>query len=293
MNGNENVKTLWFLGAAALLVLVAWISRPATPVKNEASLVGKKLFPDFTDPAAVDSLRVLQFDQVKGDPTYLEVVKQPNGLCVIPSHSKYPADAKDHLAAAANSLIDLTIVGMAPGFDAASPPMDPAALRKAHNRFGVADPDPDKVKTTDTGVGTRVTMKDAAGHQLASAIIGKPLADQPDLYYVRIAKDEVLQDPVYIVKLDAGKLSVRFEDWIEPNLLNLNSMDLKKVEIKDYMWGPSSIRRTGRCIWRGRLRASSSSMHRPESSPGNSSTPRLSTRRRRRWYPGRWPPTRN
>lgn len=238
MNGNENAKTLWFLGAAALLVLVAWISRPATPVKNEASLVGKKLFPDFTDPAAVDSLRVLQFDQVKGDPTYLEVVKQPNGLCVIPSHSKYPADAKDHLAAAANSLIDLTIVGMAPGFDAASPPMDPAALRKAHNRFGVADPDPDKVKTTDTGVGTRVTMKDAAGHQLASAIIGKPLADQPDLYYVRIAKDEVLQDPVYIVKLDAGKLSVRFEDWIEPNLLNLNSMDLKKVEIKDYSVGP-------------------------------------------------------
>ena len=66
--------------------------------------------------------------------------------------------------------------------------------------------------------------------QLASAIIGKPVPDQPDQYYVRKAD----QDPVYIVKLDAGKLSVRFDEWIEPNLLNLNTMDLKKVEIKDY-----------------------------------------------------------
>ncbi len=31
---------------------------------------------------------------------------------------------------------------------------------------------------------------------------------------------------------------MRFEDWIEPNLLKLNTMDLKKVEIKDYSLTP-------------------------------------------------------
>ena len=97
-------------------------------------------------------------------------------------------------------------------------------------------------------------MKDAAGHQLASAIIGKPVPDQSDQCYVRIAD----KDPVYIVKLDTGKLSVRFEDWIEPNLLNLNTMDLKKVEIKDYSVAPMADQTTARSmlanVAQGRIR---------------------------------------
>ncbi|MGO9110737.1 MAG: hypothetical protein ACLP9L_16065 [Thermoguttaceae bacterium] len=233
MHHNENSKTGWFLAAAAVVVAVAWLSYPSAAIRDEAAVLGKKLFPDFKDPGVVDSLQILQFDQAKGDPVVLEVAKQ-NGLWVIPSHSKYPADAKDHLAAAANSLIDLTIVGLAPGFNAGSPPMDQAALRKAHNHFGVVDPDPKNVKSSDEGIGKRVTMKDAAGHQLAAAIVGKAVPDQSDLYYVRFAD----KDPVYIVKLDAGKLSVQFDEWIEPNLLNLNTMDLKKVEIKDYSVTP-------------------------------------------------------
>ncbi len=230
---NENSKTCWFIAAAAVLVGVAWLSYPHAAIRDESAVLGKKLFPDFNDPGAVETLQILQFDQAKGDPVLLEVARQ-NGRWVIPSHSKYPADAKDHLAAAANSLIDLSIVGLAPGFNAGSPPMDQAALRQAHNRYGVIDPDPKNVKSSDEGLGKRVTMKDAAGHQLAAVIIGKPVPDQSDLYYVRLAD----KDPVYIVKLDADKLSLRFDEWIEPNLLNLNTMDLKKVEIKDYSVTP-------------------------------------------------------
>ena len=239
MNCNENSKTLWFLTAAALIIAVAWFTRPVAAIKGEAAVLGKNLFPEFKEPGAVDSLQILQFDQAKGNSVALEVSKI-NGLWVIPSHSKYPADSKDHLAAAANSLIDLKIIGLAPGFQAGALKGDPAAadhetaLRKAYNRFGVVDPDPKNVKSSDDGVGTRVTMKDAAGRQLASAIIGKPVSDQTDQCYIRIADKE----PVYIVKLDTGKLSVRFEDWIEPNLLKLNTMDLKKVEIKDYSLTP-------------------------------------------------------
>ncbi len=73
-------------------------------------------------------------------------------------------------------------------------------------------------------------MKDAAGTELASAIIGKAVADQTDQCYVR----EVGKEPVYIVQLDPSKLSVKFADWIEPNLLNINTMDLKQVHINDY-----------------------------------------------------------
>ena len=239
MKCNENSKTLGFLAVAALVVAVAWFYRPDAAIKSEAAVLGKKLFPEFKEPGAVDSLQILHFDQAKGNSVALEVSRL-NGLWVIPSHSKYPADAKDHLAAAANSLIDLTIIGLAPGFQAGASKGDPSAadhemaLRKAYNRFGVIDPDPKNVKSSDDGIGARVTMKDASGRQLASAIIGKQVPDQTDQCYIRIADKE----PVYIVKLDTGKLSVRFEDWIEPNLLKLNTMDLKKVEIKDYSLTP-------------------------------------------------------
>lgn len=226
---TENSKTTIFIVAAAALCAGAWFSIPPKPHESEQQVAGTRLFPNFTRPDAVDSLRILQFDQKGSKPIALEVAKIDN-LWVIPTHGKYPADAKDHLAAAANSLIDLKILGLAPGFDPGSPPLKEEEKQAAYNRFGVVDPDPDTVKSTDTGIGTRITMKDAAGHELASAIIGKPVPDQSDQCYVR----EVGKEPVYIVQLDPSKLSVKFADWIEPNLLNINTMDLKQVHINDY-----------------------------------------------------------
>ena len=56
MNGNENMKTCGFLAVAAVVVAVAWWSCPAVAGKKEGSEVGKKLFPEFTDPAVVEQL---------------------------------------------------------------------------------------------------------------------------------------------------------------------------------------------------------------------------------------------
>jgi len=227
---NENTKTVSFLLVAVVVLAVAWFSRPVPPPKSDAQVVGKKLFPDFTTPGSVDSLKVLQFDQKDGKSVALEVAKIDN-LWVIPSHGKYPADAREHLAVAANSLIDLKILGLAPGFSPGSASLDDDSRRAVYNQYGVVDPDPaDSVKSSDTGVGTHITMKDASGHELAAAIIGKPVPDQQNQCYVRV----VGKEPVYIVELDPSKISVRFADWIEPNLLNLNSMDLKEVHINDY-----------------------------------------------------------
>jgi hypothetical protein len=227
---TENSKTAFFAVAAAVLVVAAWFTIPRAPQAASGGgvqVVGKKLF-QF-DPAMVDSMKVLQFDQKGSQPVALEVAKR-NSLWVLPTHGNYPADAKDHLAAAANSLNDLKILGFAPGFNPGAPPLSEDAKRAAYNQFGVVDPDPDKVKSSDSGIGTRITMKDAAGKELASAIIGKPLGEQNDQCYIR----EEGKEPVYIGQLDPSKLSVKFADWIEPNLLNLNSMDLKQVHINDY-----------------------------------------------------------
>ena len=229
---NENSKTVFFIAAAVVLTAAAWFTVPRQASTANTQLVGTKLFPKFTEPTAVASLNVLQFDQKDGRSVALEVAKV-NNLWVLPTHGNYPADAKEHLAAAANALIDLKILGLAPGFDPASPALSEDAKRAAFNKYGVVDPDPDTVKSTDTGVGTRVTMKDAAGQELAAAIIGKPVeSEQGNQCYLREAGKG--KDLVYIVALDPSKVSVKFPEWIEPNLLNLNTMDLKQIHINDY-----------------------------------------------------------
>ncbi len=229
MNGNETSKTGGFLVAAALVVAVAWATRPTPPSKTTESVVGQVMFRNLKDPKDVTSLLVLQFDQTSRQPVRFEVAKE-NQRWLIPSHSKYPADAKEHLATAANAFMDLKIIGVAPGFSQQTPTMDQSVVRKFHNMYGVIDPDPEHVQASDDGVGMRISMKDKEGHDLASAIVGKSLPDQPDHRYIRYPDKE----PVYIASFDSNKLSVKFEEWIERNLLNLNSINLQKVQIKDY-----------------------------------------------------------
>ena len=73
-------------------------------------------------------------------------------------------------------------------------------------------------------------MLDKGGKTLLSLIIGKAVPDRPELHYIRRADE----DPVYVVAVKTDKLSGKFGDWIEKNLLNMSSWDLKQVSLRDY-----------------------------------------------------------
>ena len=99
-------------------------------------------------------------------------------------------------------------------------------IRRLHNEFGVVDPNPETVKSSDTGVGTRITLKNKENKVLASLVIGKQVGDQASS-----TTGAIPTDTVYIVNIDTGKVSTKFEDWIKGNLLGMNTMDLKQVHI--------------------------------------------------------------
>ena len=99
-----------------------------------------------------------------------------------------------------------------------------------HEEFGVIDPLSPKLEVGQKGVGTRVTMSDVHDQPLADLIIGKPVKDAEGQRYVR----EAGRDMVYVIEIDPTKLSTNFEDWIEKDLLKLNSWDLQQAQIKDY-----------------------------------------------------------
>ncbi len=92
------------------------------------------------------------------------------------------------------------------------------------------EPDLDNLKIGDDGVGRLVAFKDSEQKTLASLIIGNKVKDEEGKVYVR----KPGQDPVYVVKFDDSTLTTRFQDWIEEDLLQLSSIEIEELEIKDY-----------------------------------------------------------
>jgi hypothetical protein len=217
MNGAQLQRTAGFVAIAVLAVLVAWLTQPRLPGPEAETMVGKELFENFKDPLAAASLEIIKYDESKAEMQPFKVALVNNRWC-IPSHENYPADAKDQLADAAASLIGLRVLE-----EITDNPGD-------HPLYGVVDPDPETLAAGATGVGMRVIMRNAEGEELLNLIVGKEVPGREGLRYVRRRKEP----QVYIVSLRTDKLTTKFEDWIERDLLQLNTWDIRQVTINDY-----------------------------------------------------------
>ena len=214
---SEMARTLTYaVAAAAVLGLGIFLGLPsAAPV--EANAETGAFFADWNDPLAATSLEIIHYDEDSGTPHTFKVA-QVNDRWSIPSHENYPADAQRQLAEAATSVMDLKKLGLA------------SSDKSEHATFGVIDPDPKNLKAGETGVGKRVTLQGKEGKKLAQFIIGKEVKGQPGIRYVRVPGE----DAVYRVEVKPEKLSTKFGDWIEKDLLKLNAFDIKQVVLNNY-----------------------------------------------------------
>lgn len=213
---NQNSRTMLFVGVAALAAIGAWATRPSSArITPDDEVINKPLAPDFVDPLAARSMEIVDFDEATGEPKVFKVA-QVNGIWSLPSKYEYPADAERQLGEAAANLMDLKMLGVA------------SNLASDHPLFGVVDPSTAKVGAT--GVGKKITLEGEGGKPLLSLIVGKEVKDQPDQRYVRVPG----RDAVYPVKINTGKLSTKFEDWIEKDLLKLSGWDITEVVENNY-----------------------------------------------------------
>lgn len=220
---NETKKTGIFWGVAAVVALIAAIiAWPNTSNVDDGSFdgeIGNPMFAEFKDPLDAASLKIVTFNEGQGELKNFEVRKDPeSGLWTIPSKGGYPADAIEQMRDAANSLVGLNVLDV------------PTDNPEDHPGMGVVEPKLEDLEPGDEGVGRLVTFKDASQKVLASLIIGNEVKGQEGQVYVR----KPGQDPVYVVKLDDKPLSTDFEEWIEEDLLQLSSIDVENVELKDY-----------------------------------------------------------
>lgn len=218
---NEMTKTLVY-GAIGLVFLgLAVITRPQQVKVEPDEQLGKPLFADFSDATAITSFRLVKRDENSNRATEFQVEKR-DGRWSIPSHDNYPADAEDQMRDVA-TLFD--------GLNVKSVVSDRLA---DHVIYGVVEPDPNAARQEAEGVGILVSMKqtDNKAYQL---IIGKEerkdASQQAETrHYVRIPG----QDRVYSVAIDPKKLSTDFGNWIQKDLLDLNTWDIKQLTLKDY-----------------------------------------------------------
>lgn len=212
---NDFTKTMTFVGITVVVLALAWFSRPA-PLTGPTDDTGQPFFAEFEDPLAATSLEIAEFDEESASPTVFRVAKSPKGVWSIPSKLDYPADAEEHLADAAASVMDLEKLGVV-----SDRPAD-------HELFGVIDPS--TANAAVEGIGKKVTLEDGSGSKLAELIIGKEVTDQPGLRFVRLPT----QDRVYRTKIDTSNLTTRFQDWIEEDLLELNTLDITDIDYNNY-----------------------------------------------------------
>ncbi len=224
---NESIRTAIFVAVAAVIGLITWVSWKLTGVPEfsepeRVAMEGKLLFPDFTNPLAATSLEIVKYDEQTASEDSFQVA-QIEGEWSIPSHSNYPADAEDQLAEAASSMIGLEVVDMASN--------DP----DTHEMYGVVDPSSKPASTAAEDVGVRVVMRDKDDRMLMALIIGKQVPDRDELRYVRAVDEKAVdKNAVYTVAVKTDKLSSKFEDWIEEDLLKLSSWDVREIHIQDY-----------------------------------------------------------
>lgn len=223
-DGAAMRRTAAFLVGGVGLLLLGLAVQPRFRSKQVEPAAERTLFPELADPAKAASMEIVSFDDETATLRPFKVVRS-GGVWTLPSHENYPADAKEQLAAACNELVDrpiLDVLSTSPG---------------DHEMFGVIEPDPEKIKVGATGVGRLVEFRDAAGNRLARLIIGKQ-DNRPgpggmparNLRYVRKAG----QDAVYVVEIDAGKFTTKFDDWIEKDLLKLSPWDVRRIVLEDY-----------------------------------------------------------
>lgn len=218
-------KTALFLLGGVGMLLAGLAVQPRFKSRVEKPAEERVLFPELSDAAKAASLEIVKYDEELATLAPFKVV-QTGGVWVLPSHQNYPADAKDHLAAAATELVDLKLLDVV-----STSPAD-------HETFGVIEPDPEKIKPGMTGIGELVEVRDAAGAKIARLVIGKedkrPAtgggAGGKALRFVRKAG----QDPVYRIEIDTSKFTTRFDDWIEKDLLKLSPWDVRRLVLDDY-----------------------------------------------------------
>lgn len=227
---NELIKTLTMFVLALATVGTTWgvftLTQPTEP--DEYAKVGKTFFASFETSQQIVEMELAALDTNGKLQTFN--LKKQNGLWTIPTHYDYPAEANDRLSQTATDLIGLQRRALA------------SAEKAAHDRLGVLDPTQEAGQADPENAGKLIRFRDQNGDAIFELLLGKAIQTeaapesivgvaepQEKLFNVRVPAE----NETYVAKLDLD-ISTKFSDWINRDLLELDTASLRQVKVDNY-----------------------------------------------------------
>jgi hypothetical protein len=224
--------TLVLVLAAVVLGVAAVFAVPPEVEPEVFNDQGELFFPELVDPFAAREIEVFEPDPETAT-VKVFAVKNEKGLWRIPSHHGYPADATERMANAATSLIGLKKEKLV------------SASIEDRSLCGVEDPLDDGASSD--GRGKRIRLKDGAGRTLADVIVGRQPEGKHDWAFLREPGSKqiyaaCLKPPEKSGRPQAegdntemlSRISTRFSDWIDTDLLRLEREKIAKIALFNY-----------------------------------------------------------
>lgn len=214
------VKTIVFVGLAAVVSVVAAAIYPWPEAVVESDLVGKPLFESYD----VSTIRTIEISKFNDDKQAVDrmVLERIGERWIIPSMKKFVSTAPTQIALTSKALNELTVLEQV------------SKEQQDHITYGVVDPAEFRPSGDGTSVGSKLTLEDRKGREIASLIVGKGRKNetQPGQknHFVRIAG----QPTVYLIEFDSQILKTEFASWVDPNLFKLSTSLPGVITVDNY-----------------------------------------------------------
>ncbi len=216
--------------AAAATSVVAAIYFPWPTFEQTSERVNKPLFAELD----AKLIRTLEIARVHPDKNLMErmLLERRGEKWVLTNYAGYTASNAFRIADVINNLVECTVLELE------------TDKQLDHLKFGVLDMDEPEAGRNPGGIGWKVAVRDRNQRVLASLIVGHEVAgaEGRQKRFVRVPGEP----QVYVVDFDAQSLSTYFRDWVDPNLLQLQTAGLPgdrllSCRLQSYRVDPESL----------------------------------------------------
>jgi len=217
------------IAAVAVAGAIYWYPKSAAIVVD--ATVNQNLFETY-ETSDVRSISITHFSD---DSNRMEqfALRRKGERWVIPGAGDFPATRIARIGEVAKSLLDRKVLALQ------------TKDEQGHVEFGVVDPTESKNSPNRSSLGMRVDLQDRNRIDIASLIIGNVVKDGSKgakRYYVRVPG----QPAVYELEIPKQIFSTRFQDWVDPNLLELpppgvDEVSIAQVFVDQYRLDPEKL----------------------------------------------------
>lgn len=230
MNGAFRTTALMGILAAAMIAGAIYYYPKTAEIIVDAK-VNQNLFETYE----TNDVRSISITQFSNDSNRIEQfrLRRKGERWVIPNFGDFPATRIARIGEVAKSLLDRKVLSLA------------TKDEQGHVEYGVVDPTESANSPNRSSLGMRIDLLDRNKGDIANLIIGKPVRGSNDgvpRYYVRVPG----QPAVYELEIPKQIFKTRFQEWVDPNLLELpppgsTEVSISKVNVDQYRLDPEKI----------------------------------------------------